>query len=77
MSSHNPDPEDGDLTGLEPGGGVPPGETPPAEASSPAPEHERDDRQDKNHQGGWLIGTGAVFVAVIAAAIIGRIFGIY
>ena len=40
-STSNPDPVEQTITGLEPGGGVPPGETPPGEGSM---------SQDQGHQ---------------------------
>ncbi|MFF9088346.1 DUF6480 family protein [Streptomyces sp. NPDC014991] len=49
MSHVNPDPEPERTTGLEPGGGVPPGETPPAESSMP----EAGPRQPDARSRGW------------------------
>jgi hypothetical protein len=45
----NPDPDPDRTTGLEPGGGVPPGETPPAESSMP----EAGPRETHNPPKGW------------------------
>ncbi|MYW17844.1 hypothetical protein GT039_20195 [Streptomyces sp. SID2955] len=66
MSHVNPDPEPERTTGLEPGGGVPPGETPPAESSLP----EAGPRQPDARRGGWAkapLTAILLLVALIAA----------
>ncbi len=66
MSYVNPDPDPRRTTGLEPGGGVPPGETPPAESSMP----EAGPRETHNPTKGWSKGplTAILAVAVVFAA---------
>ncbi|GGZ96997.1 hypothetical protein GCM10010389_40400 [Streptomyces echinoruber] len=67
MTQHvNPDPEPERSTGLEPGGGVPPGETPPAESSMP----EAGPRETHNPPKGWAkapLTLILLLVAVVAA----------
>ncbi|MFJ9904560.1 DUF6480 family protein [Streptomyces sp. NPDC101152] len=66
MSYVSPDPEPERTTGLEPGGGVPPGETPPAESSMP----EAGPRETHNPTKGWAKAPLAlilILVVVIAA----------
>ncbi|MGW5618966.1 DUF6480 family protein [Streptomyces sp. NPDC003877] len=60
MSHYNPDPEPERSTGLEPGGGVPPGETPPAESSMP----EALPRETHNPTKGWAKAPMAVIIVV-------------
>ncbi|CAM5663852.1 Putative membrane protein OS=Streptomyces glaucescens OX=1907 GN=SGLAU_02555 PE=4 SV=1 [Streptomyces glaucescens] len=66
MSHINPDPEPERTSGLEPGGGVPPGETPPAESSMP----EAGPRETHNPPKGWAKGplTLIIVLAVLVAA---------
>ncbi|MER6807115.1 MULTISPECIES: DUF6480 family protein [Streptomyces] len=66
MNHVSPDPEPERSTGLEPGGGVPPGETPPAESSMP----EAGPYETHNPTKGWAKGPMTailVLVALIAA----------
>ncbi|MFH8499977.1 DUF6480 family protein [Streptomyces coeruleorubidus] len=66
MSHISPDPEPERTSGLEPGGGVPPGETPPAESSMP----EAGPRETHNPPKGWAKAPMAVIIvlAVLIAA---------
>jgi hypothetical protein len=70
MSYVNPDPDPRLSTGLEPGGGVPPGETPPAESSMP----EAGPQELHNPPKGWAKGPLIVILAVVvvfAAGLLG------
>ena len=61
MSHVNPDPEPERSTGLEPGGGVPPGETPPAESSMPGALP----RETHNPAKGWAKGPLALILVLV------------
>ena len=61
MSYTNPDPDPEHTTGLEPGGGVPPGETPPAESSMP----EAGPFEAHNPPKGWAKGPLILIFAVV------------
>ncbi|MFF9625220.1 DUF6480 family protein [Streptomyces griseosporeus] len=66
MTHISPDPEPERTTGLEPGGGVPPGETPPAESSMP----EAGPQEVHNPTKGWAkapLTIILVLVVLIAA----------
>ena len=75
MSAPNPDPKDDNITGLEPGGGVPPGETPPAEASTGWQQGHAEDAPSKGFSKVWLAVIG-VIVLLFILMIVGYIVGL-
>lgn len=76
MSSQNPDPEKEHITGLEPGGGVPPGETPPAEGSTNMTQGHEEGAPGKAASRIWLVLIG-IFVLLGLLYFVGYIVGIF
>ncbi|WP_188542760.1 DUF6480 family protein [Rhodococcoides trifolii] len=70
-SASNPDPAE--AAGLEPGGGVAPGDTPPTAASTTGPNHEPPQRSRAPFVV-FLVIVG-VIVVLIALGLVGRIAG--
>lgn len=60
MSENNPDPDPRTTPGLSPGGSVPPGETPPAEASTSSGAGPREPRTR-----GWAKGPLVALAALV------------
>jgi len=72
MTGHNPDPEPDEATGLEPGGGVPPGETPPDSASVNAGTPEAG--SGRRTVTPWLmVGLAVLIVAMVVVLFVARI----
>lgn len=75
MNSENPDPKEDNIPGLTPGGGVPPGETPPAEASTAGPQGTEEHGPKKGFSAVWLVLIGIVVVLALLM-ILGPIAGL-
>jgi hypothetical protein len=67
MSYVNPDPEPDRTPGLEPGGGVPPGETPPAESSMP----EAGPREPEATTRGWAKAPLTLILILVLVVAVG------
>ena len=74
MSGPNPDPQDDKITGLEPGGGVPPGETPPGEGSVAGTQEPTQRGSGKGMQVFWIaaiVGGVLLFLLYFIGYIVG------
>ncbi|MCZ4276950.1 hypothetical protein C5142_18635 [Rhodococcus sp. BGS-1C] len=72
MSAENPDPSE--TAGLESGGSVTPGDTPPAETGVGGPQHEPPQRTLKLPV--IFLGVLGVVVLIVVIGLIGRVIGL-
>nr|WP_296772963.1 DUF6480 family protein [Rhodococcus sp. (in: high G+C Gram-positive bacteria)] len=73
MTAQNPEPND--TPGLENGGGVQPGDTPPAETGVSGPQHEPPQRGLALPV--VFLGLIGLVVVIVVAGLIGRIIGLF